>query len=139
MLMAHDPSYRRAAGDGFPQPNRLEPSSLRRAALGLPGPCEPLGRGAAMDDRQCLGGLCAQIANVCSMFALAMVMFDRTEELDILRLAVSSVGALGPYHAQGSYLVDEGGMHSSNGDDSIVAELIALDGAGGAVEGPGAA
>ena len=72
------------------------------------------------------------------MFALAMVMFDRTEEPEILRLAVSSVGALGPYHAQGSYLVDEAGMHSSDGDDRIVAELIKLDGADGVVEVPGA-
>jgi hypothetical protein len=36
------------------------------------------------------------------------------------------------------YLVDEAGMHSSDGDDSIVAELIALDGADGVVEVPGA-
>ena len=91
-----------------------------------------------MDDRQYLGGLRAQMSTVCSMFALAMVMFDRTEEPEILRLAVSSVSALGPYHAQGSYLVDEAGMHSSDGDDSIVAELIALDGADGVVEVPGA-
>ena len=91
-----------------------------------------------MDDRQYLGALRAQMSNVCSMFALAMVMFDRTEEPEILRLAVSSVGALGPYHAQGSYLVDEAGMHSSDGDDRIVAELIELDGADGVVEVPGA-
>ena len=91
-----------------------------------------------MDDRQYLGALRAQMSTVCSMFALAMVMFDRTEEPEILRLAVSSVSALGPYHAQGSYLVDEAGMHSSDGDDSIVAELIALDGADGVVEVPGA-
>ncbi len=91
-----------------------------------------------MDDRQYLGALRAQMSTVCSMFALAMVMFDRTEEPEILRLAVSSVSALGPYYAQGSYLVDEAGMHSSDGDDSIVAELIALDGADGVVEVPGA-
>ena len=91
-----------------------------------------------MDDRQHLGALRAQMSTVCSMFALAMVMFDRTEEPEILRLAISSVSALGPYHAQGSYLVDEAGMHSSDGDDSIVAELIALDGADGVVEVPGA-
>ena len=91
-----------------------------------------------MVDRQYLGALRTQMSNVCSMFALAMVMFDRSEEPDILRLAVSSVGALGPYHAQGSYLVDGGGMHSSDGDDRIIAELIELGGVDGAVGVPGA-
>jgi hypothetical protein len=43
-----------------------------------------------MDDRQHLVALRSQLSNVCNMFALAMVMFDRTEEQDILRLAVSS-------------------------------------------------
>lgn len=91
-----------------------------------------------MVDRQHLGAFRAQMSNVCSMFALAMVMFDRSEEPDILRLAVSSVGALGPYHAQGSYLVDGGVMHSSDGDDRVIAELIELGGADGLVEVPGA-
>jgi sugar diacid utilization regulator len=72
------------------------------------------------------------------MFALAVTMFDRTEEPEILRLAVSSVGALGPYHAEGPYLMDEAGMHSSEGDDRILPELIELDGADGVVEVPGA-
>ena len=34
-----------------------------------------------MDDRERLGALRAQMSNVCSMFALGMVMFDLTEEL----------------------------------------------------------
>ncbi|MBW0088788.1 helix-turn-helix domain-containing protein [Pseudonocardia sp. KRD-184] len=92
-----------------------------------------------MDDRQHLVGLRAEMSSVCGMFALAMVMFDRTETRDILRLAVSSVGALGPYYAQGSYLVDETGMHSSDGDDSLIAPLMALGGADGTVEVSGAA
>jgi hypothetical protein len=73
------------------------------------------------------------------MFALAMVMFDRTEEAEILGPAVSSVGALGLYRAQGTYLLDEAGMHGPDGDDrAVVAELIKLDGADGVVEVPGA-
>lgn len=76
-----------------------------------------------MDDRPELVALRSQMSNVCSMFALAMVMFDRTEELDILRLAVSSVGALGPYRAQGTYLVDESGMRTSDGHAGLVESL----------------
>jgi sugar diacid utilization regulator len=91
-----------------------------------------------MDDRQHLGALRTQISNVCSMFGVAMVMFDLTEEREILRLAVSSVAALGLNHAQCSYLVDEAGLYSSDGDERIVAELIELDGADGFVEVPGA-
>jgi len=91
-----------------------------------------------MDDRERLGALRAQMSNVCSMFALGMVMFDLTEESEILRLAVSSVGALGPYHAQDPYLVDDAGMHSSDGDDRLIVELIKLDGVDGAVEVLGA-
>lgn len=90
-----------------------------------------------MDHRERLDALRAQMSNVCSMFALGMVMFDLTEESEILRLAVSSVGALGPYHAQDPYLVDDAGMHSSDGDDRLTAELIKLDGVDGAVEVPG--
>ena len=90
-----------------------------------------------MDHGERLGALRAQMSNVCSMFALGMVMFDLTEESEILRLAVSSVGALGPYHAQDPYLVDDAGMHSSDGDDRLTAELIKLDGVDGAVEVPG--
>jgi hypothetical protein len=64
------------------------------------------------------------------MFALAMVMFDRTEEPEILRLAVSSVSALGPYQRRVRTWWTRP-MHSSDGDDRIVAELIALDGVDG--------
>lgn len=91
-----------------------------------------------MNDRQHMVELLGQMSNVCSMFALAMVMFDRVEEPDILRLAVSSVAAVGPYQAQGSYLVDETGMHSSDGDGGLIAPLIELGGADGSVEVPGA-
>ncbi|MCS7479133.1 PucR family transcriptional regulator [Umezawaea endophytica] len=92
-----------------------------------------------MDDREHLVALRSQMSNVSSMFALAMVMFDRTEEQDILRLAVSSVGALGPFRAQGSYRVDEAGMHSSDGDSRLITPLIELAGADGTVEIPGVA
>ena len=92
-----------------------------------------------MDDRPEVVALHSQMSNVCSMFALAMVMFDRTEERDILRLAVSSVGALGPYRAQGSYVVDAAGMRTSDGDGGLIAPLVELGGAEGSVEVPGAA
>ncbi|GAA2540306.1 hypothetical protein GCM10010210_08170 [Pseudonocardia hydrocarbonoxydans] len=90
-------------------------------------------------DRPEAAALRSQMANVCSMFALAMVMFDRTQEADILRLAVSSVGALGPYRARGTYLVDEAGMRTSDGDGSLIVPLIELGGAEGEVEVTGAA
>src|SRR3954465_11701695 len=114
--MTHDPSCWWPGGDTSDHP---ELSSLLHAAVGRPEPRQLLCRGAAMDDRKHLGALRAQISNDCSMFALAMAMFDRTEEPEILRLAVSSVGALGPYHAQAPYLVDEAGVHSSDRDDRI--------------------
>src|SRR5687767_12625697 len=104
--------------------NWVGPSRGRRRS----GAASAAGLGAAMDHRERLGALRAQMSNVCSMFALGMVMFDLTEESEILGLAVSSVGALGPYHAQDPYLVDDAGMHSSDGDDRLTAELIKLDG-----------
>ncbi len=92
-----------------------------------------------MDDRQHLVELRSQLSIVCNMFALAMVMFDRTEEQDILRLAVSSIGALGPYRAQGSYRLDEAGLRSSDGDSRLITPLIELAGADGTIEIPGVA
>ncbi|MCF7553624.1 CdaR family transcriptional regulator [Pseudonocardia sp. WMMC193] len=91
-----------------------------------------------MEDRRQAVAFRARMSNVSSMFALAMVMFDRVEEPDILRLAVSSVSALGPYQARGSYLVDETGMHSADGDAALIAPLLELGGADGGVDVPGA-
>ncbi|WP_308818000.1 PucR family transcriptional regulator [Pseudonocardia alni] len=92
-----------------------------------------------MDDRQQMVELRMQMSSVCSMFALAMVMFDRIEESDILRLAISSVSALGPYHPLGSYVVDETGMRTADGDTGLVPALLDLDGAEGGLDVPGAA
>ena len=91
-----------------------------------------------MDDRQQLATLRAQMSNVGSMFALAMVMFDRTEEPEILRLAVSSLRALGPYQVEGTYLVRAAGLTTVDGDDALVDELTELGGDDGPItaEGP---
>jgi sugar diacid utilization regulator len=116
---------RRAGEPTAPPENGGTPSAF--------APYRTNGTGTAADDRQQLAALRAQMSNVCSMFALAMVMFDRTEELEILRLAVSSLGALGSYRAEGTYLVRPSGLTTVDGDDALVGELTALGGADGPV------
>jgi sugar diacid utilization regulator len=52
-----------------------------------------------MDDRELIGTLREQTSNLAGLFALSMVMFDRLDEAEILRLAWSSVPAIGPFTA----------------------------------------
>lgn len=44
------------------------------------------------------------VANLFSLFVLSMIMNDGQDERDILRLALSSVGALGPCRAEAGFL-----------------------------------
>jgi len=85
-----------------------------------------------MDDRQELNALRVQMSSISSMFALAMIMFDRTAEPEILQLALSSVGALGPFRAEGTYL-ERGGRFGNSNDGALSAQLMALAGADGSV------
>lgn len=69
-----------------------------------------------MDDRELLiRTLRAQLSSMSSVFALAMVLFDRTDEQEILALAISSVAAIGPFRAEGAYLIRDGLIHDGQG------------------------
>ncbi|ODU24927.1 MAG: hypothetical protein ABT15_32375 [Pseudonocardia sp. SCN 73-27] len=86
-----------------------------------------------MDDRLELNALRLQMSSISSMFALAMVMFDKTSESEILQLALSSVGALGPFRAEGTYLEQAVSVRHPSGDDALSAQLRMLAGADGSV------
>jgi hypothetical protein len=50
-----------------------------------------------MDGRELHEALRDQMSNLCSVFALSMMLFDRVDEEEILKLVTSSVPALGPW------------------------------------------
>lgn len=56
-----------------------------------------------------------QLSSMSSVFAMSMVLFDRTDEQEILALVISSVAALGPFRAEGAYLIRDGLIHDGQG------------------------
>lgn len=74
-----------------------------------------------------------QMSNLSALFALSMVMVDRLEEPEILRLAVGAVSALGPCRAVGAYLTRDPARSDAGGDPVLQTRLTALAGADGPV------
>jgi DNA-binding PucR family transcriptional regulator len=52
----------------------------------------------------------AQLSSLCGLFVLAMMMADRADETEIMRLAVSSVGSLAPCTGLAAYLKQQDGL-----------------------------
>jgi sugar diacid utilization regulator len=88
-----------------------------------------------MDHRE----LRQQLSSMSSVFALSMVMFDRTDEQEILGLVVSSVAALGPFRAEGAYLTRDRPTPGNGGSPGLWDRLSGLAGADGPVAVPSAA
>jgi sugar diacid utilization regulator len=95
-----------------------------------------------MDDAASIAALRGQMSNLTSLFVLSMLMSDRRDEQEIIRLAVSSVASLAPCWPAASYLADEGVLRSPDGSTLVAPELSRrlgeLNGAGGPVTHPGA-
>lgn len=78
-----------------------------------------------MDDRELLiRSLREQMSSMSSAFALSMVLFDRTDEQEILALVISSVAALGPFRAEGAYLIRDELIHDGQGSATTADPLL---------------
>lgn len=93
-----------------------------------------------MNDSATIRALRGQMSNIGGVFALSMMLFDRVEADDILKLVGSALPALGPCHVVGTYVLP--GPASPGGLDDLDADLrsqvTALAGADGAVALPDA-
>ncbi|MDT7706197.1 MAG: hypothetical protein QOG20_1804 [Pseudonocardiales bacterium] len=89
-----------------------------------------------MDDDEVVSALREQLSKLSSVFALSMTLFDRTAEPEILSLAVSSVAALGPCRAEGTYLVPNQSPGPASANGQIDDQLTALGGVDGPVALP---
>jgi sugar diacid utilization regulator len=87
-----------------------------------------------MDDRELTDTLRDQMSNLCSVFALSMMLFDSVDEEEILKLTTSSVPALGPFQAEGTYLVRDDLRRGTDGSAMRRDQLAALAGADGQVD-----
>ena len=79
-----------------------------------------------------------QVANLAGLFVLSMTMFDRREEADIFRLALSAVANLGSSRAVAAYLTTGKGLErfpipGADPVPSLDAEVAALSGEDGRV------
>jgi sugar diacid utilization regulator len=90
-----------------------------------------------MDDRELTEALRDQMSNLCSVFALSMMLFDRVDEEEILKLVTSSVPALGPFQAEGTHLVRDDLRRGADGSAMLRDQLAALAGADGQIDVPG--
>lgn len=86
-----------------------------------------------MGDRDMIHTLRDQMSSLCGVFALSMMLFDRVEDDEILKLAASAVPTLGPCRVEGIYLRgDEPPRHGDLGT-ALRTHLSALGGADGEV------
>jgi len=84
-----------------------------------------------MDDRELVHVLREQLSSMSSAFALSMVMFDRTDEAEILGLALSSATAIGPFRPVGTYVTRDWRGEGTIADPELRARLTELAGADG--------
>ena len=93
-----------------------------------------------MNDSDTIRALRDQMSKLCGVFAVSMMLFDRVEADEILKLVVDALPALGPCRAVGTYLLLD--PASSGGfadlDAGLRGQLTALAGADGAVGLPDA-
>jgi sugar diacid utilization regulator len=98
---------------------------------------------AMQENRQVLA-LLEQLSDLCSLFALSMVMSDGRDEREILDLAVASVASLTSCRPIASTLAgDPAGLRSPQdaplGHPELSAQVLALGGNDGPVSGTGSA
>jgi sugar diacid utilization regulator len=90
-----------------------------------------------MDDTQAICALRAQMSNLC-VFALAMMLFDRVDDDEILELVASTVPALGPCQVEGTYLLGDDVPRNGGSSSGLRGQLQGLEGRDGRVEVCGA-
>lgn len=93
-----------------------------------------------VNDRDTVRALRDQMAHLCGVFALSMMLFDQLEADDLVKLVAGALPALGPCRAVGTYLLP--GLTSSGGsvdpDAGLRGQLSALAGTDGPVGLPDA-
>jgi hypothetical protein len=82
-----------------------------------------------------------QMSNLCGVIGLSMMLFDRVEDDEILKVVVSAVPALGPCRAEGVYLDGDGPAADRNGSGGdararLAGQLAALAGCEGRLTVP---
>ena len=90
-----------------------------------------------MNDTNSIHALRDRMSTLCGgVFALSMMLLDRVDTEEILKLVVSALPALGPCRAVGNYLLEPTNGGFSDLDAELRGQLVALAGADGAVRLP---
>src|SRR5687767_14490738 len=91
-----------------------------------------------MDSQKLIDSMREQMSKLSSIFALSMVMFDRTDETEIIQLAADSVTALGAARTEGAYLLRDDLKRVGDGSTGLQLWLRSLAGSDGSVHVAGA-
>jgi sugar diacid utilization regulator len=91
-----------------------------------------------MESHELIDSTREQMSKLSSIFALSMVMFDRTDETEIIRFAADSVAALGSARTEGAYLLRDDLRRVGDGSTELQSRLRSLAGADGSVRVAGA-
>jgi sugar diacid utilization regulator len=90
-----------------------------------------------VDDRELIHALREQMSNLSSVFALSMMLFDRLDDDEIVKLVLSAVPALAPCQAEGTYLLRDDLCRHGDGNTELQEQLRALAGAEASITPPG--
>ncbi|HEY3717443.1 MAG TPA: helix-turn-helix domain-containing protein [Jatrophihabitantaceae bacterium] len=80
-----------------------------------------------------------QLSSLYGLFVLSMMMFEARDEMDILRLSVTSVPSLGPLLVEAAYLIERGQLAAAVTPptvEGIAEQIAAMDGGDGAITVP---
>ncbi|GAA1270051.1 PucR family transcriptional regulator [Pseudonocardia aurantiaca] len=91
-----------------------------------------------MDSRKLIDSTRERMSKLSSIFALSMVMFDRTYETEIIQFAADSVAALGSARTEGAYLLRDDLRRVGDGSAALQLRLRSLAGSDGSVHVAGA-
>jgi sugar diacid utilization regulator len=91
-----------------------------------------------MDSQELIDSTREQLSKLSSIFALSMVMFDRTDETEIIQFAADSVAALGAARTEGAYLLRDDLTRVGDGSTELQSRLRSLSGSDGLVQVAGA-
>jgi sugar diacid utilization regulator len=89
-----------------------------------------------VDDRELIRALREQMSDLSSVFALSMMLFDRLDNDEIVKLVLSAVPALAPCHAEGTYLLRDDLRRHGDGNTALQDQLRALGGAEASITPP---
>lgn len=89
-----------------------------------------------MEQTKSVAALNSQMSALCGVFALSMMLFDRVDADEILKLVASAVPALSPCRAEGTYPVGGQGPPQGRHAQLLDTQLAAFDGAEGQIHLP---